>query len=159
MRFILTILLFLVFVSSSMANTISYENGHYQKLSQTSNKGSPAEFNLLSYQIDSKFRPKILFGQYSRKETIKFTGIDIGFVTGNENFVEGNFGLVLLEKPTERLSTQLQFHASLHYVSKIDNNFYLKYGCHHLSNGSKVIGSPEPNHAEEFCSIGIDYRY
>lgn len=96
----------------------------------------------------------IFLGDYTRNSIGKNYYIGIDSVTKYKKRFQFNAGLLVLEKPTERLGTTFQFHFAAYLFTQI-NSIKYTLSVHHFSNGNFILNTGGPNLGEDFLLIGI----
>ena len=178
MRSFVLFLAILFFSSPTLSHEsrVFIDAGVYKKLSNTV-EGEDARFEAFSVEVGDwslsrgefervkKIEGTIsILGQEAKVEaplplSTTFLAFDRIFRWGERFYLQGNIGLAILDKTSERLSTLEQFHMAA-FLGFKGENLSLRFGLHHLSNGSRIFNHDrdKPNRPEEFISLGIGLR-
>ena len=159
-RFVFSLLFCIVF-SSGLAHARSYdmEYGKYFKVSHTKIPKQDSRFFAFRYRFeDEGVIPSISVGGYKRgnlsNHFISFNVVKE--LVSDGIVVEAFIGPAYIRETTDRLSSHLQFYFG-GYIGKKVNEYEIKVGFHHLSNGSYFFGTPGPNMPEEYLTFVLSF--
>jgi hypothetical protein len=86
----------------------------------------------------------------------RHTGLAAASVGLNYEDLSIGTGPAVISTTSTALSTHAQFMSTLRWTFN-PLPIYIDY--RHVSNGSKIFGSREPNHGENFFEVGYAYRF
>ncbi len=106
--------------------------------------------------VDDEIFPIVQVGTYSHNNNPTYFGaVGYAFRTpGLGPYLQFNARIGYLDKTSVRHATNEQFFigAATGYKAK---NYNIRLGWEHISNGSRIFGSPTPNYGENFFTLGV----
>ncbi len=142
------------------SDTAFFGSGFYKQITAQAEYDSNAKYFNLAFEYDEglndRYFPFVNLGTFAHfgDRTNFLAGGYAARTRGFGWYVQGNAGLTYLDKISSRHATQEQFFLAIFGGYKTED-YNIRLGWEHISNGSEFIGSPKPNDAEDMITISI----